>query len=53
MSPVKIKEIDFGGYEKQIMLFPTVLLNFLPLLDLGVTIGRHITQGLQGQVKST
>ena len=34
------------------MVLPTFLLHFLPFLDLGVTIGRKITQGIQLQVRS-
>ena len=34
-----------------IMVLPTFLLHFLPLLDLGVTIGRKITKGIEFQVE--
>jgi hypothetical protein len=34
------------------MVLPTFLLHFLPLLDLGVTIGRKITKGIELQVSS-
>ena len=33
-----------------VMVLPTFLLHFLPLLDLGVTIGRKITIGIQIEV---
>ena len=33
------------------MVYATFLLHFLPLLDLGITFGRHATGGIQIKVK--
>ena len=38
------------GSHYSVMVLPTFLLHFLPLLDLGVTIGRKITIGIQIEV---